>query len=52
MRKSYITDTLTFFDTQEIVKTVGKVIQIYEGVFYRENSKVSPLKKVIAKLFN
>ena len=27
------------------------MIQIYEGVIYRENFKVSPFKKVIDKLF-
>ena len=32
MRKGFITDTLTSVDIQEIVKTGGKVIHIYEGV--------------------
>ena len=27
------------------------MIEIYEGVIYRENLKVSPFKKVIDKLF-
>ena len=51
MRNGYIVDTLTSVDIQEIVKIGGKVIEIYEGVVYRENSKVSPFKKVIDKLF-
>ena len=41
MRNGYITDTLTSVDICEIVKIGGKVIQIYEGVIYRENFKIS-----------
>ena len=51
MRNGYITHVLTSVDIQEIVKIGGKVIEIYEGVIYRENYKVSPFKKVIDKLF-
>ena len=51
MRNGYIIDHLTSVDIQEIVKIGGKVIEIYEGVFYRENFKVSPFRKVIDKLF-
>ena len=51
MRNGYIIDTLTSLDIQEIVKVGGKVIEIYEGVIYRENFKVSPFRKVIEKLF-
>ena len=51
MRNGYIIDTLTSVDIQEIIKNGGKVIEIYEGVIYRENFKVSPFRKVIDKLF-
>ena len=51
MRKAYIIDTLTSVDIQEIVKIGGKVIEIYEGVIYRENFKISPFREVIEKLF-
>ena len=51
MRNGYIIDTLTSVDDQEIVKIGGKVIEIYEGVIYQENFKVSPFRKVIDKLF-
>ena len=51
MRNGYITQVLASVDIQEIVKIGGKVIEIYEGVIYRENYKVSPFKKVINKLF-
>ena len=51
MRIGYFVDVLTSVDIQEIVKIGGKVIEIYERVFYRENFKVSPFKKVIDKLF-
>ena len=51
MRNGYILDTLTSVDIQEIVKIGGRVIQIYEGVIYRENFKVSPFRKVIDKSF-
>ena len=51
MRNGYIIDTLTSVDIQEIVKIGGRVIQIYEGVIYRENFKVSHFRKVIDKLF-
>ena len=36
---------------KKLSKIGGKVIQIYEGVIYRENFKVSPFRKVIDKLF-
>ena len=29
----------------------GKVIEIYEGVIYRENFKISTFRKVVEKLF-
>ena len=51
MRNGYIIDYLTSVDIQEIVKIGGKVIQIYEGVIYRENFEVNPFRKVIDKLF-
>ena len=51
MRNGYIIETLTSVDIQEIVKIGGKVVEIYEGVIYRENFKVSPFKMVIDKLF-
>ena len=51
LRNGYIIDTLTSVDIQEIVEIGGKVIEIYEGVIYRENFKVSPFRKVIDKLF-
>ena len=51
MRNGYIIDYLTSVDIQEIVKIGGKVIEIYEGVIYRENFKVSPFRKVIDILF-
>ena len=47
MRNGYIIDTLTSIDIQEIDKIGGKVIEIYEGVIYRENLKVSPFRKLI-----
>ena len=51
MRNGYIIDTLTSVDICETVKASGKVIEIYEGVIYRENFKISPFRKVIEKLF-
>ena len=51
MRNGYIIDTLTSVDIQEIDKIGGKVIEIFEGVIYRENFKVSPFRNVIDKLF-
>ena len=51
MRNGYIIDTLTSVDIQEIVKIGGRVIEIYQGVIYRENFKISPFKKVIEELF-
>ena len=51
MRNGYIIDTLTSVDIQEIVKIGGEVIEIYEGVIYRESFKISPFRKVIEKLF-
>ena len=51
MRNGYIIDYLTSVDIQEIVKIGGGVSEIFEGVIYRENFKVSPFRKVIDKLF-
>ena len=51
MRNGYIIEHLTSFDIQKIVKIGGRVIEIYEGVIYRENFKVSPFRKVIDKIF-
>ena len=51
MRNGCIIDTLTSVDFQKILKIGGRVIEIYEGVIYRENIKVSPFRKVIDKLF-
>ena len=51
MKNGYIIDHLTSVDIQEIVKIGGKVIEIYEGVIYRENFKKSPFRNVIVKLF-
>ena len=51
MRNGYIVDHLTSVDIQEIVKIGGKVIEIYEGVIYRENFEISPFRKVLAELF-
>ena len=49
MRNGYIIDTLTSVDIQEIVKIGRKVIEIHEGVIYRENFKISPFRKAIEK---
>ena len=49
IRNGYIVDTLTSVDIQEIVKIGGKVIEIYEGVIYRENFRISLFRKVIKK---
>ena len=51
MRNGYIIDVLTSVDICEIVKIGGKLVEIYEGVLYRENFKVSPFRKVIEKIF-
>ena len=51
MGNGYIIDTLTSVDIQEIVKIVGRVVEMYEGVIYREIFKISPFRKVVEKLF-
>ena len=51
MRNGYIFDKLTSVDICEIVQIGVKVIEIYEGVIYRENSEISPFRKVIERLF-
>ena len=51
LRNGYIIDTLTSVDNEEIVKIGGKVIEVYEGVLYRENFKESPFKEFINNLF-
>ena len=51
MRNGYIIDLLTSVDIQEIVKIGGKVVEIYEGVIYRETFRLSPFRRVLEKLF-
>ena len=51
MRNVNIIDTLTSFDIQEIVKIGGKIFEIYEGVIYRENFKISPFRKNVETIF-
>ena len=51
MRNGYIIDRLTSFDICETVKMDGKLIEIYEGVIYRDNFKITPFRKVIEILF-
>ena len=51
MGNGFITQVLTSVDIKEIIKIGGKVIQIYEGVIYREKFEVSPFEKNIDELF-
>ena len=51
MRNGYIIDILTSVDFCEIVKIGGRLIEIYQGVIYRENFKISPFREVIEILF-
>ena len=51
MRNGHFIDTLTSVDIQKFVKTGENVIQIYEGVFYREKFKTLPFRKVIENFF-
>ena len=51
MKNGFILDILTSVDIQKIVKIGGKMIEIYKGLIYCENFKISPFRKVIEKLF-
>ena len=51
MRNGYSIDTLTNVDIFETIKVGGTVFEVYEGVIYRENFKISPFRKVIEQLF-
>ena len=51
MRNGYNVDALTSVVICEFFKIGEKVIEIYEGVIYRENFKISPFRKVIQKFF-
>ena len=51
MRRGYIIDTLTSVDIQGNFKIGGKVIEIYEGVFYQEVFQISPFRQIIDKFF-
>ena len=50
MRKSSIVDTSTLVAICENVERGGKVIQIYEGVIYRQNIKILPLRNFMENL--
>ena len=51
MRNGYITQVLTSVDIQEIIKIGSRVIQIYEGVIYKENFNINPFERVMDNLF-
>ena len=51
IRNGYITQISTSVDIQEIVKSGGQVIEIYQGVICKEIFKINPFEKVIDKLF-
>ena len=52
MTIGYIIDAITSVDMQEIVKVGGKVIQIYEGGFYhQETFKISPFREAKEKFY-
>ena len=50
MQNGYILGYLTSADIQEIIKIGGKVIEIFRGVIFGENFKVSPFRKAKDKL--
>ena len=50
-RNGYIKQVLTSVDIQEFVKIGGIIINIYEGVIYREKFKKSSFKKIFDELF-
>ena len=51
MRSGYIIDHIISVDNQEIVEIGGKVVEIYEVVIYRDNFKITPVRRVIDNLF-
>jgi hypothetical protein len=50
-RNGYAEAHLSSVDIQEIVRTGGKIIQIYEGIVYERNLPESPLRSFIDRLF-
>ena len=46
MRTGFIIDILSSVDIQKVLKNGGKVIEIYEGVIYRQNLKYRLLEKI------
>ena len=52
LRNGYIDGVLTSVDIQEIVRIGGKVVEVYEGVIYKENYKISPFRDFIKNLFD
>ena len=51
LRHGKIINTLTSIDIRETGQMGDKIIQIEEGVIYRENFMISPPRKIIEKLF-
>ena len=51
LRNGYKIDTIASVDICEINKIAGKVIQNYEAVISRENSKTGLFRKIIEKVF-
>jgi hypothetical protein len=50
-RNGYIEDFLNSVDIQEIVRTGGTIIRIYEGFYYEKNLPKSPFRSYIENLF-
>ena len=51
-RNGYIEDWANSVDIEEIVRTGGQIVRIFEGIIYEENFSVSPFRSFIHKLFN
>ena len=52
IRNGYIDDKITSVDIQGIKKRGGKIIQIYERVFYSEIFKTAPFRKFFDEVLN
>ena len=51
MRNGYIIDSLISVDITEVIRTGGKLNEIFEEFIQKENFRVNPFKRVIGKLF-
>ena len=51
MKNGHNVDVSTSTDVPEVIKLGGNIFEDYESVIYRENSEISPSRKLMERQF-